>query len=315
MRLFDAYLCVDWSARSAPSPPRPAADALWLAEAPPPRARGREYFRTRDLCCAYLRERLVDHRRHGRRVLVGVDFPLGYPAGSAAALGLASGAPPWRRLWDELARRIHDDAANGNNRFAVAAELNARCGGRGPGPFWGCPPGAVSPTLRRTRPRFRRRQDATRLARAGLRLARLRRVDRELRVQEVWKLFGIGSVGGQALLGIPRVRSLRDDPALGDTSRVWPFETGFTTRPVAPRGPSALFVEVWPGLVEARRDRRLIRDRAQVRAVVEWAAELDGRGELARWFAPPEGLRAGELARCVREEGWILGCAPRRPPR
>lgn len=30
--LFDVYLAVDWSARSQPSPPKPARDALWITK-------------------------------------------------------------------------------------------------------------------------------------------------------------------------------------------------------------------------------------------------------------------------------------------
>ena len=66
--------------------------------------------------------------------------------------------------------------------------------------------------------------------------------------QPAWKLLGQGSVGGQALLGIPMLRALRDDPALAPASRIWPFETGFTPRPRA-TGPVIVHAEIWPGIV------------------------------------------------------------------
>jgi len=60
-----------------------------------------------------------------RRVIVGVDFPLGYPAGTAAALGLA-GCEPWLARWRHLAASIHDGERKENDRLTVAASLNAR---------------------------------------------------------------------------------------------------------------------------------------------------------------------------------------------
>ena len=69
-------------------------------------------------------------------MLVGFDFPLGYPAGFAARLGLSG--PPWRAVWDEIAGLITDDERNRNNRFDVADALNRRVSGGG-FPFWGCP--------------------------------------------------------------------------------------------------------------------------------------------------------------------------------
>ena len=58
-------------------------------------------------------------------------------------------------------------------------------------------------------------------------LAERRLVDLHIpSAQPCWKLLGAGSVGGQALTGIPVVRALRDDPRWRDEARVWPFETG-----------------------------------------------------------------------------------------
>lgn len=37
---------------------------------------------TRSEAVAHVRDRLLDHVAHRRRVLVGFDFPYGYPAGS-----------------------------------------------------------------------------------------------------------------------------------------------------------------------------------------------------------------------------------------
>jgi len=308
-RLFDVYIAVDWSARSAPSPIKPAQDALWVSEKLVPdladmeEAPGETYCRTRQACIAHIYARLLHHVAVGRRVLVGFDFPYGYPAGYATALGLDGHAPPWRRIWDELRRLIMDDAANRNNRFVVAAALNARCGGPESGPLWGCPIGVHLATLAPVSPRY------PYLVRAGLALERMRWTDRQVRgVQSVWKLYGTGSVGGQALVGIPAVCRLRDDPVLATVSRVWPFETGFRPDPTADRGPAVVYAEVWPGIVPEPLDPAVaVRDQAQVRAVVRWLARLDAAGELGRLFAGPAGLSARAWADGVAEEGWILG--------
>jgi hypothetical protein len=71
--------------------------------------------------------------------------------------------------------------------------------------------------------------------------------------------------------------------------------------------------EIWPGVVGPETERllladpTLIRDQAQVRAMVEWAASHDAGGSLARQFDVPANLGYTERLRCEREEGWILG--------
>ncbi len=59
--------------------------------------------------------------KENRRVLVGFDFPYGYPCGSSRALGLPFGRQPWWEIWTQLAARVQDAANNVNNRFVVAA--------------------------------------------------------------------------------------------------------------------------------------------------------------------------------------------------
>jgi hypothetical protein len=290
--LFDAYLIVDWSGGAAMGPPRPARDNVWVGERWDGGACQR-YFRTRAAATGHVRERLAAHVAAGARVLVGFDFPYGHPRGLARALGLPG--DPWRAVWDLLGREIADDAANANNRFAVAAAINRRIAG--PGPFWGCPPSAATAGLTATV------KGGFAFPVAGL--ARLRATEAAMPgVQETWKLYGAGSVGSQALLGIPRVRSLRDDPALAAVSRVWPFETGLTDRPSPDAGPSVLHAEIWPGIVDVPPGAP-IRDEAQVRLMCEWAAGRDRDGTLGARFAPA--LDPATAAAVVAEEGWILG--------
>jgi len=306
MRLFDAYLIIDWSARQRPSPRAPTADALWVGEGIADKAGEhvvREtYWRTRHTCIMFLHERLQHHLALGRRVFVGYDFAFGYPAGTVAALGLHDTLPPWRRLWNELRDLIQDDEDNHNNRFEVANSLNGRIGSTLPGPLWGCPVGMTFPALRPTSPRYPYPVVADRV------LARLRWCDASERgLQPVWKLYGPASVGGQTLLGIPAVCRLRDAPDLAAISRVWPFETNFTATPTPTHGPWVIHAEIWPTLVARQYPALPIKDQAQVRALVTWLLAQDDAGVLSRCFAAPPRVAADALQACATEEGWIVG--------
>jgi len=133
-------------------------------------------------------------------------------------------------------------------------------------------------------------------------------------VQETWKLFGNGSVGSQTLVGIPRVSGLRWNKELAGQSKIWPFETGFTTSPSVAKGPFILHAEIWPGIVNEEvlalihAQPELIRDQAQVRCMCEWAALKDRDLNFGSYFDSPKEMSPTELNQCVEEEGWILGC-------
>jgi molybdopterin-guanine dinucleotide biosynthesis protein B len=259
--LFDRVIVVDWSAASAPSPARPSADAIWIGEASATGDRV-EYFRTRHAAEGALRAMLVGEDR----VLLGFDFPMGYPAGFARRL---TGEGKARAVHAWLADAIEDAPDNRNNRFAVAAAINARFGR---GPFWGCPAAAAGPHLSP-----RRHVDYPALG-----LAERRSVERAVpRAQAVWKLYTTGSVGSQALMGLPVVHRLG--------LPVWPFD------PPAPR----MVAEVYPSLLAAPVARAGgIRDAAQVRLLARALFTLSARDRLSPLFdTPPE----------AAEEGWILG--------
>jgi precorrin-8X/cobalt-precorrin-8 methylmutase len=287
------------------------------------------YLRTRHDCEQWLRERLLEHVAQDRRVLVGFDFPFGYPSGFVAALGLGSpasertprpagqagghhyGPATWRLLWDELELLIEDAPDNSNNRFEVAAALNRRCG-PAPGPLWGCQRGVAGPHLGPTSPSYPYRV-------GPIALERLRRAERQVPgTQPTWKLMGVGSVGGQCLLGIPVVSRLRSDPRLRDVSRVWPFETCLADQMSPASGAFVLHAEIWPGIVRrhladadpapaGREQLEMIKDEAQVRAVVRWLRSVDGSGGLRRLLGAPARLPPSAHHDVLAEEGWILG--------
>jgi len=303
--LFDAYVFVDWSATNKRNREKEKPDSVWVGWAWPGEPERRSYHRTRASGVARVRELLIDALARSLRVLVGFDFPYGYPRGLAAAAGW--GSPAWRATWDELARRLVDGEDNRSNRFEVATALNVHLSDV-PGPFWMRP---VSNRMPLDAPGWRALPQKSPAfpfqVRGGGALGRWRTCD-TWGTQECWKLYGAGSVGSQALTGIPRVHALRFDPALAAASAVWPFETGFTA--VFPERTRVVHAEIWPGLVEHWVAQRVepIRDERQVLAMCDWARSLDRRGELAAHFQRPLGLTGEELGAALEEEGWVLGC-------
>jgi precorrin-8X/cobalt-precorrin-8 methylmutase len=279
--VFDAYVAVDWSAAGRPAT---GPDSVWLAWREGEAADSRNPP-TRAAAMTALADLLSDMIARGRSVLVGFDFCFGFPAGFAQRLG----EQDWRGVWRHIAQAIRDDDDNANNRFPVAAGLNARLAGGG-GPFWGCPPG--TPDLSPTRPADY----------AGLPERRLAE-ERLPATKPVWQLSYAGAVGGQTLVGIPRLHALRRHPWVADATRIWPFETGLK-RLERIAGPRVVLAEIYPSLVPAAPG---IKDRGQVRAMVDWMATEDGAGRLGPRFAGDPGLSDAERRRAETEEGWILG--------
>jgi molybdopterin-guanine dinucleotide biosynthesis protein B len=264
---FDRVIIVDWSGRSGRSPARDSKDAIWIGLCEADRE-VQIYCRSRAEAEAWLAARLAE----GGRQLIGFDFPMGFPLGLARRL---TGTDSARALHGWLAEQISDSPDNTNNRFDIAEAINRQLGGQGP--FWGCPMGKP-----RTHLSSLKTVDYTALG-----LAEKRRVERENPpAKPVWQLLGAGSVGSQALLGIPVVHRL----AAASAAAVWPFDA-----------PAALtLAEVYPSLlaqaVTASGDA--IPDRAQVRLLARAFYALSQHGRLAPLFeTPPE----------AEEEGWILG--------
>jgi len=166
-------------------------------------------------------------------------------------------------------------------------------------PFWGCPNSETNQHLRGNK-------DQTNWPKgiAGFRLT-------ETRVagpQSPWKLYAPGSVGSQALLGIPYVRSLRYDPELARASRVWPFETGVcsVTRP-DPRQWRILHAEICPSLFCRDVQSGEVKDEVQVKTLAAILGALDELDELSALFECPAGLSDEARKTVETEEGWILG--------
>ena len=298
-RLFDAYVVADWTAAET----RKLGDtSLWIGVAKRD-VRFRLYTETHNVATraegeALLASILADHRKRGDRVLVGLDFNFGYPAGTAARLKLEG--TPWQAMWKFIASNIVDKADNTNNRYQVAAKMNRLMTDEA-WPFWGAPAKQAQRWLTTTKPpvgagadipEFRATEDAVRKGR--------------LQPKSVWQMHGAGAVGGQTLVGIPAVRRLLE--SLGPSGAVWPFGTGWrelTTDDVEPL--SALVVEVWPSMFAATLESGEFKDQAQVRTTAEALARMDDAGDLARAFGPPKTAAPDLIAQVEQEEGWILG--------
>ncbi|MEL7091052.1 MAG: gephyrin-like molybdotransferase Glp [Pseudomonadota bacterium] len=268
---FDTCVVVDWSAGKR-SPARPSKDAIWACVARGGAAEDPVYHRNRLEAEAWIVDLIRAEQAAGRRVLIGFDFPFGYPRGLAARV--TGSADPFA-LWDWLAARITDDAAGTNNRFEVAEELNSFFDG--PGPFWGKTakdrwPGVPYRKEGITFDTVAERRTCDVVAKAA---------------SSCFQLAFPPTVGSQILMGLPMLSRLRRFEGVG----VWPFE-GWQA-PV-------VLAEIWPGLIEGAvaEDDDDIRDRAQVRLLARALSRLPDE-TLTAWLAdtPEE----------AREEAWILG--------
>ena len=295
-RLFNAYVIVDWSAASKPTT---GADSIWIGVLKRD-VRFRFTFESHNPATRKEAEALIgaildDRAKHRERTLLGFDFALGFPRGLAAGLKLPSDAP-WLSVWNQIDRMVTDKADNTNNRFAVGSEINRRLTG-GPFPFWGCPPRDTLTTLQPKKlrahgpddlPEFRYAEEAAKGA------------------ASVWKLYYNGSVGGQAILGIPVARRLK--LARGDRLKVWPYETGWKAMSENDlAGVEVVMAEVYPSLIKPAAVAGEVRDLTQVRGLAEHLAKLDEAGKLAAQFGPDKATPLEIVAEAEREEGWILG--------
>ncbi len=272
--LFDCVIVVDWSAASAPSPAKPSADAIWTCCADA-RDHQTQYHRTRAQAEAYLRGQIIAAQERGARLLIGCDFPFAYPHGFAHAL---TGQADARAVWRFLQGVIADSASNANNRFDVANDINAHFGN---GPFWGRPVGRNAPHLP-----ARKIVDYS-----ALPFAERRAIDCAIpSAQPVWKLYTTGSVGSQALMGLPMIARLAGMNGVS----VWPFDESLT---------DVVLAEVYPSILGKAVTREValsgaIKDAVQVqllaRAMVRQPPDV-----WAQMLALPHPD--------AREEGWILG--------
>lgn len=278
MTRFDTFVIVDWSAASTLSPATPSANAIWIGVAQCDGPARTIYCRGRVEAETKIRGLMLQEQAAGRRVLMGFDFPFGYPKGFSRRV---AGSDDPLVLWDWLAERITDTDRNENNRFDVAEEINAKF--EGPGPLWGKPrrdrwPGVPFNKEGITFDAIGEKRACDEVARAA---------------SSCFQLFFNPTVGSQVLMGLPMLSRLRRLPGVA----VWPFQDCADAQVV--------LAEVWPGLIETAVRNAVtaagdgaIRDEIQVRLLARALLKLE-----------PETL-AGmmqDLPDSAREEAWILG--------
>ena len=274
MPLFDGYVAVDWSAQAAPAQ---GANSIWIAHRYQQGAAILENPATRQEAITYIDELLTAATHQGHRLLCGFDFSFGYPVGTARML---TGRDGWEAVWERIAGAIWDDPNNRNNRFHVAAQFNRAF--QGDGPFWGLPNQWEIQGLQANRPQLGWRADWP------------HRYAEEMvpQAQEVWQLYGAGTVGSQALTGIAALEGLRHRTG----AQVWPFQT------LGAYGVHVL-AEIYPSLINSCPINDFVLDARQVRAVSAALQELDNTEELTQYLRAPLGMPD----RVRHEEGAILG--------
>ena len=300
--LFDAYIMVDWSAASKPVT---GANSIWIGILAKD-ARLKLQFRavnidTRLKARAFLEDMVGKLTKRGDRVLLGFDFSLGYPAGTAAALGLKlDGKAPWQAMHEHLAAKLKDKPDNSNARYAIAAGMNYAIS-KGPFPFWGAPARDIVSTLGTTKPDFSNAPlPEYRIAEQHLRDAKLGQP------KSCWQLAYTGSVGSQSLTGIPHVHALREGwPA----ARIWPFEFD-PAEPLTEQnlsGVNVVITEIYPSLIRVKPESGETADEAQVRGIAHHFAALDEKGALSAAFSTAKSLEPAQNTKIQAEEGWIPG--------
>lgn len=292
---------VDWSAASKPVR---GANSIWIATCtrgpdekvvtdtinPPTR------LAARDLIMRQASALIAANQR----VLIGFDFAMGYPAGTAAALGLDLGeTPPWAAMQTYLSAHLEARADNSNDRFDLAAQMNKVMTGTAH-PFWAATKTKQSQTLSMKKGDFSRADSLPEHRRSETWI----RANFKARPKSVWQLSGIGSVGSQTLLGLPTVSALRQNLS---GSRVWPFETGFQP-PTSDwvKNTPCVFAEIYPSTISVTPKHGEILDQAQVRTLSERFESLDRAGKLAAAFDRPNSISEREIHNITSEEGWIL---------
>lgn len=228
------------------------------------------YLRNRAVAAEAIERLVLDERAKGRRLLIGFDFPFGYPAGFAR---FVTGNDDPLAIWDFYAQHLVDSPLS-NNRFDLAGELNGRF--PGVGPFWFNGTRQDIPNLPR--------KERSRTLDHGMK-ERRRAESRAKGTFTCWQMGGAGAVGGQAMTGMASLARLRR--GVGDIG-VWPFTD--LSAPVA-------FVEIWPSLIAevVAEAGDSIKDRAQVRLLARALSHLS------------ESHLQAMLDVDAPEEGWILG--------
>ena len=244
MSPFDTIVVVDWSGGNDRGK-SPKKDAIWAGVHKQDGTAEQTYLRNRRVAEIFLTDLVRTERAAGRRVLMGFDFPFGYPRGFGEAL---TGSTDPLAVLDWFEARI-EDAPETNNRFDLAGEINA-VHGNGQGPFWANGLKRDIKGLPRTKAGYANPFPYRRLCEEQAKGS-----------FTCWQMAGAGSVGSQVMMGLPVLARMRRDL----DARIWPFEALDSDLAV---------IEVWPSLTAGAAPEGWIKDQWQVAEVALQIAGL-----------------------------------------
>jgi fructokinase len=280
--LFDVYAFADYRGGQVDGPG--VVLCVALGGGPARRVAGVRNRATLDVAWRRL---LRDATDAGARVCFGQDHQYGLPVALAEELGLPTG--DWREGLAAFFHGARGEAARAGRAGACARLVNGDLAARARRPyFWSATKPAYG--LPRTSPRG---SDPAlyRLAERGCACALSRVGDN-------------GSVGGQTLVGLPRVLALLAWAAQDAVPvAAWPFD-GLRLERYGPRQHVAL--EAYPSLVRPEGVKQS--DLADALAVVRWLQRVDRAGALAAAL-DLSALSPADRRR-VAFEGWIAGVRP-----
>lgn len=285
MTLFDVYIAIDFSGSKDTVRQRHGIAVAETEQGSSPHVRANEF--TRFEAVWYLLQRILHHNSKGKRVLCGFDFQYSFPEGFWYALtGLTE-------IWGDIVRgmaegvpglpAVVEKPESNARRWAELANKKISGGHLGVkvGPFWG-PNHSQS-----INPEF----PFSKVAFNEYRLTEKRGPG----FKPIFKVGGQGSVGLQSLCGMPYLFQIRTTCLQQKVGfHCWPFE-GW-----GPEGSKHFMVEWYPALYNQGQKS----DENDALACVEWAKEVDDRGELLTYLTPS--LSDAEKARAAIE-GWVLG--------
>ena len=113
--IFRSFAIVDWSG-GRDTGPKPKKDAIWISTIIDGQEREPVYLRNRVEAVGWLAGLIVAERNAKRRLLIGFDFPFGYPTGFAEVL---TGDDDPMSVWEWMAGHLKDTPER-NNRFELA---------------------------------------------------------------------------------------------------------------------------------------------------------------------------------------------------
>lgn len=287
-QIFDELTVIDWSSASRPAVGK---DSIWIVSQiadltrlsnPPTRTQARTEIDT------VIKATDVDHSR-----LIAIDVSLGLPSPFEEVVGLPGAS--WRDTWNLINSKVSDAIDNSNNRFVAGSSLNAMLGEER-GPFWGHPDGRTYAELHPKRPSFPWGSKNIPEFRLCEQLMRAKK----LAIQSTWKLAYPGSVGGQFLMAVPWLTTLKEKyPQV----KIWPFETGFAT---SPQKGEIWVAEIWPSEFP-RLFQHKVKDADQVISVLTYLSDCNSSGLIKNLLLGPVDLASAEIAQ--RAEGWPISPA------